>query len=498
MERSPARVRNELLAAMADVLQEVETISRPAGAAMVTRNLTSELRRNVEPPRQDEPLRLWLLRLVEHCADIDEGLQGLARCVGYVEQQSVLMDEVKRHLDEWEAAVFFRFADLHPLRPVLRKLPSNAPLTLARRASRSRTQELEPWCKTGWDVFLRLAGDNTAEGELPPCLAYVDLAADLLMEEGRPDEARSLRGWIRRQAQERALLDALADWTTAKQRGGEPEPPEPSLHPAYLLIQCEPDGVDPDRYYLSHWRQADTDGWHPVPGETAVVRREDLETEVERLVEQTEARWADLRQPVVIEFILPWELLGEPVEFWNKEADARHPTPLVMYYTVVLRSLDRLRKPWYRPWNNRWHHFKHRPAESRSYWSEPGRSAFHLERELQADDQIVCLVLGEVPGTDSESAQDEFTAALRAGVPAMIWDRGGSGTAFREAAADIVPERGLAGILQRIGKWRSQALELGPEGWDGHVGRHLAVLLDDPERVPGPSGPGAGGPDLAR
>ncbi|MFW6689452.1 effector-associated domain 2-containing protein [Streptomyces sp. MAR4 CNX-425] len=484
---------------MVDVLQEAETMRRPASMEMVLQAVAAELQTPLEPPRPDQPLRVWLLRLVGICADVDEGLQGLARCLGYVEQQSVLMDELARLLDEWEAAVFFRFDDLHPLRPVLQKLPSDALLTLARRASHSRTQELEAWCKTGWDVFLRLAGDNTTEDELPPCLAYLDLAADLLVEEGRHGEAEELRRWARRQSRARGLLDVQADWAATKQRVRTSPSAEPSLHPAYLLIQCEPDGVDPDRFYLSHWRQADADGWHPVPGETLNVRRNDLEVEVERLVEQAEARWADLRQPVVIEFILPWELLREPVEWWNKESDARQPTPLVMYYTVVLRSLDRLRKPWYRPWNNRWRQLRDTPAESRSHWSRPGQSAFHLERELQEDDQIVCLVLNEVPGSDSETAQDEFTAALRAGIPAMLWQRGASDPAFREAAADILQERSLAGLLERTRVWRRQALSLGRENWDGHVGRHLAVLLDDPERIPGPSSrPDTGGPDRRR
>jgi hypothetical protein len=71
----------------------------------------------------------------------------------------------------------------------------------------------------------------------------------------------------------------------------------------------------------------------------------------------------------------------------------------------------------------------------------------------------------------------------------MIWHRGDcSDPGFKEAAADIVQDRGLASILERTGKWREEALAMGPEGWDSHVGRHLAILLDDPERRPGPPG----------
>jgi hypothetical protein len=482
--RSAARVRNELLAEMAGVLAATETVRRQTGAEMLVQDLSAELRLSVDP-RQDQPLNLWARRVVKACAETDEGLQTLARCLGYAEQGSVSVLAFWRLVDEWEAAAFFKDMDLHSLRHVLREIRSTSLLTtLARRASQSRTQELEEWCDTGWEVFLHLAGNNTVVDELPPSMAFLSLISEYLLKEGRAEEAEHLRRWNRKQAQLRGLTEEMAVW----QQGEFASPGEVSLHPAYLLIQFEPDGVEPDSFWVAHWRQSDSDGWHPIPGETLKLRRDELQAAVDRLIEQAEERWWDLRQPVVIEFILPWTLLGEPVEWWHKEPDAAVPTPLVMDYTVVVRSFERLRKAaWHRRWNNRWRHLKDRPAESRSHWSLPNQSAFHLERELKGDQQIVCLVLSAPPGGESSVAHQEFVAALRAGIPAILWDRSGSGTAFREAAADIVQERGLAGVLERTRRWRHEALALGPDDWHGHVGRHLALLLDDPERMPGPS-----------
>ncbi|MGW0816200.1 VMAP-C domain-containing protein [Streptomyces viridiviolaceus] len=487
--RSAARVRNELLAEMAGVLAATDTVRRQAGAEMLVQDVSAELRLSLDP-RQDQPLGLWSRHLVKRCAEADEGLQTLARCLNYAEQGSVNVLALWRLVDEWEATAFFKDMDLRPLRPVLREIRSTSLLTtLARRASHSRTQELEAWCDTGWEVFLHLAGNNMAVDELPPSMAFLSLAAEHLVKEGRTEEAEDLRRWNRKQARLRGLTEEMAGW----RQEDFPPPGEPSLLPAYLLIQFEPDGVDPDNFWMAHWRQSDADGWHPLPGETVKLHRDELPAAVDRLVEQAEERWSDLRQPVVIEFILPWTLLAEPVEWWHKEADAAVPTPLVMDYTVVVRSFERLRRTaWHRPWNNRWRQLKDRPAESRSFWSSPGRSAFHLERELKDDQQIVCLVLSAPPGSDSPLAQQEFVAALRAGIPAILWDRGDSGTAFREAAGDILQERGLAGVLERTRRWRDQALALGPEGWHRHVGRHLALLLDDPERMPGPSTAGGG------
>ncbi|MER6132194.1 hypothetical protein [Streptomyces sp. NPDC001815] len=497
-ERSAARVRNELMAEITRALTRSETMRRQAGADMVVQDLTAELgpRARVEvDPRQDGPLSLWLRQLVKSCAAVEEGLQTLARCLSYAEQESEAVLALRRLVDEWEAVAFFQDADLHALRPVLQSIRSASLLTtLARRASHARTQELEAWCDTGWEVFLHLAGDNAAPDELPPSMAFLSLAAGHLVKEGRTEEAEEVRRWNRKQSQLRELADEMTNWL----QGDFETPGEPSLHPAYLLIQFEPDGVDPGSYYLSHWRQSDSDGWHPIPGETSSLQRDQLPGAVDRLIEEAEERWSDLRQPVVIEYILPWELLSEPVEWWNKEPDAPTPTPLVMDYTIVLRSFDRLRRgAWHRPWNNRWRQLKDRPADSRSYWSLPEQSAFHLERELKEDEQIVCMVLSEPPCNDSPDARQEFVAALRAGIPALLWDRSGSGVAFREAASDIVQEGGLAGLLQRTRRWRNEALALGPESWDGHVGRHLALLLDDPERLPGPSAP-RGGPSNTR
>ncbi|MFF3713218.1 VMAP-C domain-containing protein [Streptomyces phaeochromogenes] len=483
--RSPARVRNELVAEVVDVLQESATVRHGSSAELWVGMLSQELDRPVEP--RGEALRPWLLQLVESCAQLPDGLSCLVRCLGYVEQQSTAISSLRRLVDEWDAVDFFDGADLHPLRPILRETRSSAGLAaLARRASRSRIQELPAWCDNGWAVFLRLAGENSAAKELPVSMAFLALVADRLMEDGQAEASEQLRHWNRRQARTWGLEDKMADW----QRSGVVE--VPPLHvPAYLMIQFEPDGVDPERYYLSHWRQSDAEGWHPVPGETLHLHRDELPGEVELLIEQTEERWADLRQPVVLEFILPWELLGEPVEWWHKESSSSSPTPLVMDYAVLVRSFERLRKAaWHRHWHNKWRRLKEQPADSHSYWNRPGQSHFHLERELKEDEHAVCLVLSQPPGTDSPAARQEYMAGLRAGVPAMIWHRGDcADDAFREAVADIVQDRGLAGLMERTGKWRREALATGPEGWDNHVGRHLAILLDDPERRPGPAGP---------
>lgn len=486
--RSPDRVRNELIVSIVDALQNSATVSQAGSREVWREMLAGELASPVEPFGGDR-LRPWLLQVVKACTDVGDGLACLVRSLEYVEQQSATVVELWPLVDEWEAVDFFNNADLGHLRPVLLAMGSSDLAVMARRSSRSRVQELPAWCRTGWQVFLRLAGENSPAGELPPSMAFLALSADRLVEDGQAEGAEVLRRFNRGQAAALGVESVLAE----RQQADFPHP-APSLVPAYLMIQFEPDRIEADHYYLSHWRQSDSEGWHPVRGETVHLGREELPGAVERLIEEAEEKWADLRQPVILEFILPWELLNEPVEWWSKESGSGSPTPLVLDYPVVVRSIERLqRAAWHRPWHNKWRQLRERPADSHPYWSSPERDGayfFHLERELKEDQHAVCLVLSQPPGDESGTGRREVLAGLRAGVPAMIWHRSDcADPKFKDAIGEILQDRGLGSLAERVGEWRREALALGPAAWDGHVGRHLAILLDDPERKPSPPGP---------
>jgi hypothetical protein len=74
--------------------------------------------------------------------------------------------------------------------------------------------------------------------------------------------------------------------------------------------------------------------------------------------------------------------------------------------------------------------------------------------------------------------------ALRAGVPVVLWDRrGSSDPAFRTALHDLLDRhdpRGLPGVVR--------ALRIASSDRDAEaetvVGRHVALLWDDPDRMP--------------
>jgi hypothetical protein len=167
-----------------------------------------------------------------------------------------------------------------------------------------------------------------------------------------------------------------------------------------------------------------------------------------------------------------------------------------MDYPVVIRSLERLRTPrWHRAWHQRWQRLQAAPATTRVYWSRPsGEDYFtRLETELKSDERVVSLILSEPPTVANRTGQQEVEAALRAGLPVIVWHRQDcTSPAFREGVTRLISDAGLAQLPARAKELRLEALRLEPKVRQDHIGRHLTVLWCDPERKPDPVGSSSG------
>jgi hypothetical protein len=103
---------------------------------------------------------------------------------------------------------------------------------------------------------------------------------------------------------------------------------------------------------------------------------------------------------------------------------------------------------------------------------------------LVADDTLVALVLSEPPGAAGRTGTREIEIAIRCGLPVVIWSRQEpSPGAFADAIRAFV-ESGVAELPDRARRLRLEALLLRPDERERHLGRHLALLWDDPERQP--------------
>jgi hypothetical protein len=331
------------------------------------------------------------------------------------------------------------------------------------------------------DVVHHLADINADAVGFPPLLTFVELLARRLG--GRLGD--ELRRWNDAQARslrlEAELRARRATATSAADVAGQ-------LH---LLVVVEPDGIDPDRCLVSHWRQEDPEVWPPPRGEIRSAAVADLEHQVDDLVVSAEFAWASHDGPVALEIALPRALLTLPVHEWRKEYATGDPRPLYVDYPLVLRSLDRLKSPnWHRPWRQRWRTLMDDPHSATVCFSEPsnpGRRPHEMIAALEQGRQFAAMVLSDPPRAQPGPG-DHLTAALRSGLPAVLWQHGGSSEGLKEVVARLAEHGGLAELPARAQALRRRASSGASEAeiarLDDEVVIHgLVVLWDDPRRV---------------
>lgn len=216
---------------------------------------------------------------------------------------------------------------------------------------------------------------------------------------------------------------------------------------SYLTIQFDEDGIDPDRHLVSVRLERGEAG--PV----VLYRSDEPMTlaEAERRVSQvmrSELRAAGDHDDLVIEFLLPMALLGEPLDEWRLGPAESPEEPISVQHPVVVRSLDRLRDhSLHQQWRARWN---------------------SLRQEA-------------VPGIQWASGDDrgELSEAIRAGVPAIAWVRGGHDPRAVGQLHALLGRTRLTDLPEKVHEIRKTALP-GP-------GRRLQLLYDDPDRLPGES-----------
>ncbi|MCP3818657.1 hypothetical protein NLX86_11155 [Streptomyces sp. A3M-1-3] len=253
----------------------------------------------------------------------------------------------------------------------------------------------------------------------------------------------------------------------------------------YLIIRLCPllDSGPGSDTLLSHWRRA-----HPGEQLRGTDRRIDLrnaEREVQALIREAESEWAYfLKSDLALEFMLPRDLLDLRVERWRKASFQGVGAVLGEDHQVVVRSLDRLNhRDLHGRWGRRWDAFTEGNAGRVHWFPEDGR------RHLLSDPPPAVVVLSEPPGgargeQRAHGYLDELGEALRAGVPVVLWDRrAGNDPAFRTALRSLLglhDPRELPGVVKAL---RIASSDRDPEE-DLVVGRHIALLWDDPSRMP--------------
>ncbi|MFD4675678.1 hypothetical protein ACFWNN_38530 [Lentzea sp. NPDC058450] len=331
---------------------------------------------------------------------------------------------------------------------------------IVRRATRARIPL--PRALSVWDAFVDLSDVNADADGIPPAVEFLELLA----EDIGGDNAAELTEWI-----EQKVYNLRRTGERQERRETRVAlPVQPRLH---LMIVVELDAIDESRCVLSFWRQEDPLEWPPPRGGPYELAVDELERRIDDVIIAAESEWADQAISVALEFVVPRPLLGAPIMAYRKEIESGFPRPLVYDYPLSIRSLERMRSAhWHRLWRMRWDSAVDDNSSLRRI--HPYGSAESKENPIDA-------VLSE--STWVGMVMDEPPAALRAGVPLVVWHPRASAEDLRELVSRLVTgDGGIAGVP---GRHRDAHLA----ATDDDLIRNLVVLLDDPNRKIEPGGP---------
>ncbi|MGD0603482.1 MAG: hypothetical protein ABSA53_07755 [Streptosporangiaceae bacterium] len=313
---------------------------------------------------------------------------------------------------------------------------------------------------------------------LSPMVVFVELLAG----EQPPELAERMRTWVDSCVGDRApLVQALHEIR-------DTAPALPDAGPKYCIVQLDVDGVDADRFLVSVMFQENNAPFEPLrpPDDRSYT-----ETEVRNLLGAVlnEPRLAGAND-LTIEFFLPGPLINQPVDQWHVGLG---DIVLGVQYPIVVRSLDRIRHA--RNARNVW----------RAKWTKVSAIEFHdgstavdwLSGDpLEQPDRLfvkltehaapVCLLLEATP---VPGQCDALLAALRAGIPAVLWSRRPM-VDIRAELSTLMPRTGpvrLRELPMRVFQFRREAVANGAD--KQHLGYHLTLLWDDADRIPDADSP---------
>ncbi len=478
---------------IASVLAEIRDLQDEAGRTTFVHAIGAAL--GGHPLRvhtQASPL-LFLFNLVEACDERPGGMDALLLTVDFVAAGTPAASRMRRLLSP--AKEILPPTDEEHIRRLLVGRTVRSLARLYYVAAGTTVESPPPRFVDAWQAFSLLLDANAGPDSLPPHLVFVELLAAALGAQpaaatsrlGEVDVAGQLRDWVTAQAE--SLRDKGGVETTDRLfriRSQSDLPSSRLDQPIYLVIQLEPvtdlaDGTR-DLHRLSHWRQLDPFQWQPERGEDRLVSLAEAPRHVAALVQEAERGWAYPHdESLVLEFVLPPQLINIGVDQWTRDPGEPVPAPIGAEYEVIVRSHDRLReRMWHRAWRRRWGVVTDDGRACATHWVPAGGPSDlrRLRAELTAREEVVCCVLSCPP--DRDPGQAELRVALQVGLPVVVWHRGaGSGAAFRDVIGDLIERPDIRTLPQEIKRFRMEANlqdDSNPQaGWE------VTLLWDDPD-----------------
>jgi len=489
--RSALRIRERICEETLTALLSVPSLGDRYARALLT-DLVSEALGAQANVREQATLPLQLLELFRFCARNQGGLSALGRKLPMLEPGCPQALVVQRLADEWTAvdslAGLVEVTDSWTfLADVLGTLSVSHSMrtALVLAAAEGHVPGPPPHAETPWHDFLHMAGQGAPRDGLPPWMLYLDRSTDSMSHPVAGEVLARNRKW--------ALRCGLAERLDDDRRDRVRSPIAPIRpHQEYLAIRIAPDPLESEHYTVSHSFMSPARGSRWKHGDALLrIPMAGLQGVVSEIIREVEEAGGDRSAYLWLEFVLPFELLNLPVDWWPRDLSEVPNVPLAVDYPVVIRSLDRLQNSaWHRFWRSRWLQLTIGEHPSQSvYVNVAHRDGDHLRglgARLGDNQHVVATVLSEPPLPGRGHGSRELAAALRSGLPVVIWHRTDRSTQEFVDAVNCLLVDGWQRFPLNVAAYRRQAAIQDADDQDAarHFGRDLTVLWDDPDRKP--------------
>jgi hypothetical protein len=327
------------------------------------------------------------------------------------------------------------------------------------------------------DVLAELEETTDGPEGVPPLAVFVEGLAD------RADAATAaqLRAWVQHLGERIGFGPADLD----RLRGLPAGPIQLDHGDQHLVVECRPDAKAPDRFLFTAWLQTGAG-----PGVT--LQRDDRSrpfTDLPALLEElltAHPMVVNRQHPdLIIEFVLPRELLDRPVDQLKVPIEGLR-LRLGIEYPVVLRSLDRMeRRALHHDWRRKWTWLVEHPRDAGVRWvAKPEEFDLKVLRTGLKDQSAMVLAMAFPPWGGDPEPVDELWMGLHAGTPVIVFCRTGrDAERFRAEVTRLLGTDPLA-LPRKLLDLRRQAVSEDPD--EDHLGLHVSVIFDDADRIPEP------------
>ncbi|WP_338931076.1 hypothetical protein WEB32_07830 [Streptomyces netropsis] len=261
---------------------------------------------------------------------------------------------------------------------------------------------------------------------------------------------------------------------------------DPSV-PKCLVVMLEPADDGTGEVHVRHWINDVAGVWAPRQGECVTVAPHRLHRAVGQALARGDALWArtpdsDHEIPAYVEFVLPFHLLNLDMAALDVSEGGASPLPLGLAYGVHLRSLERMRQASSRQmrlWRERWKVAHSGDVAQRLIWRQEDSGRGGWLAGLRADNKVAVV---ELRGA---AVEDQALPALREavyeGIGVAIWDRRETWPAETGATVRQLLSHAVRQLPYQV--YRERIAAAADADGAGQLGRHIAVLWDDPYRL---------------